>query len=43
MPLRTNDPAPQFSLVTVEGQPISLQSLLAQNNHILLVFLRHLG
>ena len=43
MLLRTNDPAPQFSLVDVEGQPVSLQSLLAQGNHLLLVFLRHLG
>jgi peroxiredoxin len=43
MPLRTNDPAPQFSLFDVEGQPVSLESLQTQGNHILLVFLRHLG
>jgi peroxiredoxin len=40
---KVGDLAPQFALPNVEGQIISLDRLLAEKQHILLVFLRHLG
>jgi len=41
--LSNGDPAPDFSLLTVDGQPASLRDALRQGDHVLLVFLRHLG
>ena len=41
--LKSGDPAPEFSLPTVDGQPVSLSDALRQGHHVLLVFLRHLG
>jgi peroxiredoxin len=37
------DVAPDFSLPSVDGQPVSLSSGLVAGHRILLVFLRHLG
>jgi len=39
--LRIGDIAPDFTLPTVDGRPVSLRDYLGQN--VLLVFLRHLG
>jgi len=39
--LRIGDIAPDFTLPTVDGRPVSLSDYLGQN--VLLVFLRHLG
>lgn len=36
-------PAPDFSLITVEGKTITLHDLLQTRQPIVLVFLRHLG
>jgi peroxiredoxin len=41
--LQTGDAAPDFTLPTVDGQPISLSSTLRGRSKVLLVFLRHLG
>ena len=35
--------APDFTLSTVEGRLVSLADLRMPGNHVLLVFLRHLG
>jgi len=43
MTLKTNSPAPNFSLTTVEGEQIALNEVLKNGQHVLLVFLRHLG
>jgi peroxiredoxin len=36
-------PAPKFTLNTVEGEPFSLETSLQAGQHVVLVFLRHLG
>jgi peroxiredoxin len=41
--LKLNAPAPNFTLQTVEGETITLSQVLENGNHVLLVFLRHLG
>jgi len=41
--LKTGEAAPDFSLHTTDGEPVSLQSMLQNHHHALLVFLRHLG
>ncbi len=43
MMLKLNAPAPDFTLQTVEGEPITLSQMLKDGNAVLLVFLRHLG
>ena len=44
MPKIKNDqPAPDFTLRTTEGEEISLQNLIFEYENVLLVFLRHLG
>lgn len=35
--------APDFQLQSIEGEQISLGETLKSGNHVLLVFLRHLG
>lgn len=42
MTLKLNSPAPNFTLQTVEGEPIAIGEILKGGN-ALLVFLRHLG
>ena len=41
--LQTGDSAPDFTLHTVDEQPISLSGTLNSGRKVLLVFLRHLG
>ncbi len=41
--LKRGDSASDFSLPTVDGQPVSLGDILRQGHNVLLVFLRHLG
>ena len=41
--LRTGDTAPDFTLAAVDGEPVSLTSILQGGYKVLLVFLRHLG
>ena len=41
--MKTNSPAPNFTLTSVSGEQISLGEVLKNGNHALLVFLRHLG
>ena len=41
--LRSGDRAPDFSLTTAHGEPISLSETLRDGRNVLLVFLRHLG
>jgi peroxiredoxin len=43
MKLKVNEPAPDFTLLTEEGNPIKLSEVLNSGQHVLLVFLRHLG
>jgi peroxiredoxin len=43
MNLKTGDPAPRFSLPDVNGETVALEHILGQKQHLLLVFLRHLG
>jgi len=43
MTLITDRPAPLFTLPNVAGEPFSLGEALHSGNHVLLVFLRHLG
>ena len=35
--------APDFTVMDLDGQPITLQAMLGQSAAVLLVFLRHLG
>jgi len=42
MTLKLNTSAPEFTLLTVEGEQITLSEVL-KNGNALLVFLRHLG
>jgi peroxiredoxin len=41
--LREGSLAPDFTLHTVDGQPVSLSDALQGGRNVLLVFLRHLG
>jgi peroxiredoxin len=41
--MKTNSPAPTFTLNSTSGEQISLSEVLKNGNHALLVFLRHLG
>jgi peroxiredoxin len=41
--LQIGDIAPDFTLFSVEGQPISLSDILYNRTNVLVVFLRHLG
>jgi peroxiredoxin len=41
--LNRGDPAPDFSLLTVDGHAVSLSDSLRAGRSVLLVFLRHLG
>jgi len=41
--MKTNSLAPNFTLQSVEGEQINLGEVLKNGNHVLLVFLRHLG
>ena len=41
--LKPGDVAPNFTLSTVDGQPISLTDAIQGGRNVLLVFLRHLG
>ena len=41
--LNRGDPAPDFSLLTVDSQAVSLSDALRAGLNVLLVFLRHLG
>ena len=41
--LKSGDPAPDFSLSAMDGQPVSLNNVLYEGRNVLLVFLRHLG
>ncbi len=41
--MKLNIPAPNFVLQTVDGEQITLNEVLKNGNHVLLVFLRHLG
>lgn len=41
--LKAGDTAPDFKLVAVDGQPVSLSGILGGTRQVLLVFLRHLG
>jgi peroxiredoxin len=41
--LQTGDPAPNFTLHTVDGNPVTLSDSLSSKSKVLLVFLRHLG
>ena len=41
--LKAGDIALDFNLCTVDGSPISLNETLRNGQHVLLVFLRHLG
>lgn len=42
MTLKLNTPAPNFTLQTVEGELVTLSTVLISEK-VLLVFLRHLG
>lgn len=41
--LRSGEPAPDFSLQTVDGHSVSLGDVLREGHKVLLIFLRHLG
>lgn len=41
--LREGSLAPDFTLSTGDGQPVSLSETLRSGHNVLLVFLRHLG
>jgi len=41
--LKLGDIAPDFTLPTADGQPVSLSETLRGGHNVLLVFLRHLG
>lgn len=41
--LKLGDTAPNFTLNTVDGRPVSLGDALGDGRNVLLVFLRHLG
>ncbi len=39
----TGNVAPDFTLHTADGQPVSLSETLHNGRNVLLIFLRHLG
>ncbi len=41
--IKKKQPAPDFTLQTTEGEELSLLNLLAEDQNVLLIFLRHLG
>ena len=41
--LKKGDAAPDFTLPTVDSQPVSLTETLRGGHKVLLIFLRHLG
>ena len=41
--LEEGELAPDFTLSTIHGEPVSLQEILDDEQHVLLIFLRHLG
>ena len=41
--LKNGQPAPEFTLESVDGGQISLHDLKGSGNNTLLIFLRHLG
>jgi peroxiredoxin len=41
--LKPGDIAPDFTLQTVDGDPVSVSDTLRGGRNVLLVFLRHLG
>ena len=41
--LKVGNNAPNFDLCTVDGFTVSLHDTLRRGQHVLLVFLRHLG
>jgi len=41
--IKKNQLAPNFVLISTEGEEIALQNLIKLDNNVLLVFLRHLG
>lgn len=41
--MKVNSPAPKFILKNSQDDPISLSEILDGGQHVLLVFLRHLG
>jgi len=41
--LKVGNNAPNFNLCTVDGSSVSLHETLRSGQHVLLVFLRHLG
>ncbi len=43
MKLKANTSAPDFTLPTIEGNLVQLSDILNSGQHVLLVFLRHLG
>jgi len=43
MRAQPGDPAPNATLMTVEGQPVPLAEAWRSGHKVLLVFLRHLG
>ena len=40
---KKGDRAPDFTLPSSDGQPVSLNNTLAGGHDVLLIFLRHLG
>jgi peroxiredoxin len=41
--LISGDKAPDFTLLTIEGETLRLYDVLQENDYVLLIFLRHLG
>lgn len=41
--LKAGHNAPNFDLCTVDGSTVSLHEILRSGQHVLVVFLRHLG
>ena len=41
--LRLGDPAPDVTLLDLEGTSVQLSNVWQQDNLVLLIFLRHLG
>jgi peroxiredoxin len=40
---KVGDPAPDFTLYTADGEPVSLRETMRSGRNVLLIFLRHLG